>query len=208
MGAGVGTVQIDGFKKERGGMGPDICNCFVPPSSWSSPSLMQRDIIITSQLSHLYISELLCSPVYIPVQFRAMIVSPIQWSINEEIAQATCSDPALPRSPEGLLYLPPANPISDHNQPIVTRSARSAHLFTLPGILIHRTSTSSSMHTIKTLTTCTSLSGLISTYTNRLLHDTNLCTYLPLWILVICRLLHPSSWSSPSLLQRLSLPVS
>lgn len=37
-----------------------------------------------------------------------MIISPIQWSIDDQIAQATRSKPALPGGPEGLLYIPSA----------------------------------------------------------------------------------------------------
>ncbi len=36
-----------------------------------------------------------------------MIVSLIQWSIDELLVQTNRSEPALPGGPEGLLYVPP-----------------------------------------------------------------------------------------------------
>lgn len=41
-----------------------------------------------------------------PILPPAMIISPIQWAIDEQITQATRSNPALPGGPEGLLYVP------------------------------------------------------------------------------------------------------
>lgn len=38
----------------------------------------------------------------------AIIVSPIQWFIEEEFRQATLTEPALPGGPEGKTYIPAA----------------------------------------------------------------------------------------------------
>jgi len=42
-----------------------------------------------------------------PILFPAMIVSPIQWSVDEQITQVNRSETAPPRGPDGLLYIPP-----------------------------------------------------------------------------------------------------
>lgn len=36
----------------------------------------------------------------------AMIVSPIQWAIDDQIRQATLAEPAPPGGPEGHIYAP------------------------------------------------------------------------------------------------------
>ncbi|ROL03912.1 hypothetical protein DPX16_23347 [Anabarilius grahami] len=48
-----------------------------------------------------------------PILPPTMIVSPIQWSINEQIGQDTRFEPAPPGGPEGLLYVPPAYRLPD-----------------------------------------------------------------------------------------------
>lgn len=41
-----------------------------------------------------------------PVLPSSLIVSPIQWDIEEQIAEATLSEPALPGCPAGRIYVP------------------------------------------------------------------------------------------------------
>ncbi|XP_051716342.1 uncharacterized protein sh2d1ab isoform X1 [Ctenopharyngodon idella] len=51
----------------------------------------------------------------------AMIISPIQWTINQQISEANSTESAPPGGPEELLYVPPANrqPLMDlaHSSP-------------------------------------------------------------------------------------------
>lgn len=41
-----------------------------------------------------------------PILPPAVIICPIQWSIDDQITEATCLEPALLRGPEGLIYVP------------------------------------------------------------------------------------------------------
>jgi len=73
------------------------------------------DFIVTKQpgiknckadaLSHLYHPEPNSSPPE-PVLPSAMVVSPIQWSLDDQLIQATHNEPAPLGGPEGWLYVP------------------------------------------------------------------------------------------------------
>lgn len=60
-----------------------------------------------SALSHMHNPEPNSSPPE-PILPPAIIVSPIQWSLDDQIAEATRSEPPPPGGPEGQVYVPTA----------------------------------------------------------------------------------------------------
>ncbi|XP_051727060.1 MAGUK p55 subfamily member 7 [Ctenopharyngodon idella] len=65
----------------------------------------------------------------------AMIVSPIQWTINQQISEANSSEPAPPGGPEGLLYIPPAHYPGDDAVPHPPDIAEEENIYRVRAVL-------------------------------------------------------------------------